>query len=183
MKKRFYTTVITVVVSLTIGGLLGLVDNQNHNASTQNSNSIFLAEESSSPSSPVPIIPAVPSYYLTEAYDPTRETPAFTDHAQLTTQPTTIPKEENQTSEIDVVIDNDSQSKPPISYSDPIPQGFYITIYQGRVAVIGEGEQTPQAIYDVSVKMLPEPDQNALAHGIYAKDYQTALTLVEDYIS
>lgn len=61
--------------------------------------------------------------------------------------------------------------------------GYYIKDYQGRVAVLKDGSQVPEMIFDIPTKMLPELDRIELARGIYVESYEEMLKLVEDYIS
>ena len=41
----------------------------------------------------------------------------------------------------------------------------------------------PRMEFDVPVRVLPEFDQRQLEAGIYVEDYQTLVSLIEDYIS
>lgn len=61
--------------------------------------------------------------------------------------------------------------------------GYLLRAYEGRIAVFREGSTTPDLIFDVYTRMLPQPDQAALEVGILVQDYEELTRLIEDYIS
>jgi|GEM_PF-1171309 len=61
--------------------------------------------------------------------------------------------------------------------------GYWLRSSGGRIGVFVEGESEPQLVLDVYVGTLPEADRRALEEGIFVPDYQTLLSLVEDYVS
>ena len=73
------------------------------------------------------------------------------------------------------ITDNSSSSQPV--------SGYYIKEYKGRVAVVRAGNDTPEMIFDIHTKMLPDLDRKQLSDGIYVESYEEMLRLVEDYIS
>ena len=66
----------------------------------------------------------------------------------------------------------------------PEPQGGYrLQSYNGRLAIFREGSDTPEMIFDVYTRLLPQADRERLEQGITAPDYETLTRLIEDYIS
>ena len=66
----------------------------------------------------------------------------------------------------------------------PEPQGGYrLQSYNGRLAIFREGSDTPEMIFDVYTRLLPQADRDWLEQGITAPDYETLTRLIEDYIS
>ena len=66
----------------------------------------------------------------------------------------------------------------------PEPQGGYrLQSYNGRLAIFREGSDTPEMIFDVYTRLLPQADRDRLEQGITAPDYETLTRLIEDYIS
>lgn len=65
----------------------------------------------------------------------------------------------------------------------PITTGYLLREHEGRIAVFREGAKTPELIFDVYTRMLPEPDRAALKAGIAVQDYEELTRLIEDYIS
>lgn len=53
----------------------------------------------------------------------------------------------------------------------------------GRLAVFVKGNDEAQMVFDAAVRQLPEYDQRQLEQGIYVRDYETLVRLIEDYIS
>lgn len=75
---------------------------------------------------------------------------------------------------------------PPIEKEpEPIhsPSGYLLRSYDGRLAVFREGSDTPEMIFDVYTRLLPQSDRERLEEGISAPDYETLTRLIEDYIS
>ena len=64
-----------------------------------------------------------------------------------------------------------------------VREGYLLRDYHGRLAVVKAGEETPEMIFDVYTKTLPEADQSMLAEGIYVESYEELLSLIEDYVS
>ena len=65
----------------------------------------------------------------------------------------------------------------------PSPSGYLLRSYDGRLAVFREGSDTPEMIFDVYTRLLPQSDRERLEEGISAPDYETLTRLIEDYIS
>ena len=65
----------------------------------------------------------------------------------------------------------------------PSPSGYLLRSYDGRLAVFREGSDTPEMIFDVYTRLLPQSDRERLEDGISAPDYETLTRLIEDYIS
>ena len=67
---------------------------------------------------------------------------------------------------------------------EPEPQsGYRLQSYNGRLAIFREGSDTPEMIFDVYTRLLPQADRERLEQGITAPDYETLTRLIEDYIS
>ena len=72
----------------------------------------------------------------------------------------------------------------PISPAQPqSPAGYLLRDYEGRLAIFREESNTPEMIFDVYTRLLPQADQERLTEGISAPDYETLTRLIEDYIS
>jgi len=54
---------------------------------------------------------------------------------------------------------------------------------EGRLAVYTIGKETPDLVFDVYIKYLPQMDQEALKEGIVIQDYGELTKRIEDYIS
>ena len=63
------------------------------------------------------------------------------------------------------------------------PEGYLLRDYEGRLAIFREESNTPEMIFDVYTRLLPQADQERLTEGISAPDYETLTRLIEDYIS
>ena len=77
-------------------------------------------------------------------------------------------------------------AEPPVDTQpqEPEPQGGYrLQSYNGRLAIFREGSDTPEMIFDVYTRLLPQADRDRLEQGITAPDYETLTRLIEDYIS
>lgn len=74
-----------------------------------------------------------------------------------------------------------------ISESAPAPSAggaaYLLRAYEGKLAVFTEDLVTPDLVFDVYVRTLPEADQKQLERGIRAGSYEDLTKLVEDYIS
>ncbi len=95
--------------------------------------------------------------------------------AQPEPQPTPDPQETLQPAE------------PPIEPDEPepvqSPAGYVLRSYEGRLAIFREGSDTPEMIFDVYTRLLPQADRERLEAGITAPDYETLTRLIEDYTS
>ncbi len=60
---------------------------------------------------------------------------------------------------------------------------YVLRAQEGRLVVYMKGETEPRMEFDVPVRVLPEFDQRQLEAGIYVEDYQTLVSVIEDYIS
>ena len=63
------------------------------------------------------------------------------------------------------------------------PAGYVLRGYEGRLAIFREGSDTPEMIFDVYTRLLPQADRERLEAGITAPDYETLTRLIEDYTS
>ncbi|HAL10781.1 MAG TPA: hypothetical protein DCP22_00465, partial [Ruminococcaceae bacterium] len=64
----------------------------------------------------------------------------------------------------------------PVTEEPQLPQspaGYLLRDYEGRLAIFREGNDTPEMIFDVYTRLLPSADQERLAAGISAPDYET----------
>lgn len=62
-------------------------------------------------------------------------------------------------------------------------ESYLLRAYEGKLAVFTEDLVTPDLIFDVYVRTLPEYDREQLERGIRAASYEELTKLVEDYIS
>lgn len=62
-------------------------------------------------------------------------------------------------------------------------QEYLLRAYEGKLAVFTEDLVTPDLVFDVYVRTLPETDQQQLQRGIWVASYDKLTELVEDYIS
>ncbi len=60
---------------------------------------------------------------------------------------------------------------------------YCIKIVDDKLTVIKNDEKTPEMIFDISVKMLPEYDRQKLKDGVYVYSYDELLKKIEDYTS
>lgn len=60
---------------------------------------------------------------------------------------------------------------------------YLLRAYDGKLAIFTSDLVTPDLVFDVYVRTLPEYDQEQLARGVRAKSYEDLTKLVEDYIS
>ena len=74
------------------------------------------------------------------------------------------------------------EDAPPPSSEQP-PAGYYIRDWNGRVSIIRDGEETPEMIFDIYTRLLPEYDQQQLKEGLYVESYEELTAMIEDYIS
>lgn len=80
-----------------------------------------------------------------------------------------------------LVSDVPLTEKPPTQAQEEYQ--YILRISQGQLAVFLKGEETAQMVFDVPIATLPAFDQQQLEEGVYAKDYQQLVSLIEDYIS
>ncbi len=79
--------------------------------------------------------------------------------------------------------------QPPVSASqrenspEPPTAGYFLRAFDGKIGVFVGQNPEPDFLLDVSVKYLPEYDQEQLAKGVYAENYDILMTLMEDYNS
>ena len=94
--------------------------------------------------------------------------------AQPEPQPTPDPQETLQPAE-----------NPITDEPEPVqsPGGYVLRSYEGRLAIFREGSDTPEMIFDVYTRLLPQADRERLEAGITAPDYETLTRLIEDYTS
>lgn len=94
--------------------------------------------------------------------------------AQPEPQPTPDPQETLQPAE-----------NPITDEPEPVqsPAGYVLRSYEGRLAIFREGSDTPEMIFDVYTRLLPQADRERLEAGITAPDYETLTRLIEDYTS
>lgn len=67
-----------------------------------------------------------------------------------------------------------------------VPVGDYQYVlkdYGGKLAVFEADSVTPDIVFNVYVKNLPEFDAGELASGVYVRDSEELGRLIEDYIS
>ena len=95
--------------------------------------------------------------------------------AQPEPQPTPDPQEALQPAETPIEPD---EPEPVQS-----PAGYVLRSYEGRLAIFREGGDTPEMIFDVYTRLLPQADRERLEAGITAPDYETLTRLIEDYTS
>lgn len=95
--------------------------------------------------------------------------------AQPEPQPTPDPQETLQPAEAPIEPD---EPEPVQS-----PAGYVLRSYEGRLAIFREGGDTPEMIFDVYTRLLPQADRERLEAGITAPDYETLTRLIEDYTS
>ncbi len=69
--------------------------------------------------------------------------------------------------------------------ADNVKEGYYISGYEGVLAVYREADrEKPLIIFeDVYLHSLPEYDRRQLEEGVYAESYAALSELIEDYIS
>ena len=60
---------------------------------------------------------------------------------------------------------------------------YLLRAYEGKLAVFTKDLVTPDLVFDVYVRTLPETDQEQLQRGIWVASYDKLTELVEDYIS
>ena len=65
----------------------------------------------------------------------------------------------------------------------PDPAGYVLRSYNGRLAIFQSGSESPEMIFDVYTRLLPQADRERLESGISAPDYETLARLIEDYTS
>jgi hypothetical protein len=68
-------------------------------------------------------------------------------------------------------------SAPPEDYQ------YTLGVCDDQLAVYRKGSDTPEQLFDVSVRTLPQLDQRLVAEGFRVREYAALVTLIEDYIS
>lgn len=80
----------------------------------------------------------------------------------------------------------DADEPSSVSESAPAASGgesYLLRAYEGKLAVFTSDLVTPDLVFDVYVRTLPEYDQEQLERGIRVGTYEELTGLVEDYIS
>ncbi len=67
--------------------------------------------------------------------------------------------------------------------SSSATEGYWLRSDEGRLGVFLEGSDTPEMVFDVYIKHLPQADRLALEQGLYVEGYEQLVGLIEDYIS
>lgn len=81
-------------------------------------------------------------------------------------------------------IDAGENSSSEQSVSEvPVEANYLLREYDGKLAVFTEDLVTPDLVFEVYVRTLPESDQALLQRGIRAASFDELTRLVEDYIS
>lgn len=60
---------------------------------------------------------------------------------------------------------------------------YLLRSYEGKLAVFTTDLVTPDLVFEVYTKTLPDYDQEQLERGVRARSYEELTALVEDYIS
>ncbi len=60
---------------------------------------------------------------------------------------------------------------------------YTIKEYEGKIAVFMGEKQKPEIVFDRYVHLLPDLDRKEIREGVIAEDYETLLSLIEDYTS
>ncbi len=74
----------------------------------------------------------------------------------------------------------------PRAHSAEVPEAaapestYVLREYDGRIAVYCGRHAEPAAVTDIEVRLLPEPDRQALSRGIGAEDPRSLCMLLED---
>lgn len=61
--------------------------------------------------------------------------------------------------------------------------GFYLGIYEGRLAIWEDGHNNPTMILPYKASLFPKEDQNRLNDGIPFESHDELTELLEDFIS
>ena len=83
-------------------------------------------------------------------------------------------------------IEHGSKPEPALVAESSVPIGDYQYVlrdYGGKLAVFEADSVTPDIVFDVYIKNLPEFDIKELQTGVYARDTEELNRLIEDYIS
>ena len=67
--------------------------------------------------------------------------------------------------------------------SDAQKSRYLLGQKDGRLAVFLDGGEEPEIVFNIYLHHLPDVDRMRLEEGIAVSDYQTLLTLIEDYTS
>lgn len=76
-----------------------------------------------------------------------------------------------------------SNRAPEILTTAHAPQYYYLREYNGKVAVFSEDGKTPDTVYDVYLRNLPDEDRKLLENGLRANNEDELQKLIEDYTS
>ena len=60
---------------------------------------------------------------------------------------------------------------------------YWLRDYNGYLAVFGKESESPELIFQVFTRNLPQYDQQALQDGIGVRDYEELVARIEDFIS
>ena len=83
-------------------------------------------------------------------------------------------------------IEHGSKPEPALVAESSVPIGDYQYVlrdYGGKLAVFEADSVTPDIVFDVYIKNLPEFDIKELQTGVYARDTEELNRLIEYYIS
>lgn len=77
----------------------------------------------------------------------------------------------------------DSSIPEPVNSEDTSDYPYMLRTYEGKLAVFTDDPVTPDMVFEVYVRTLPEQDQEELRLGIPVKTFEELNALVEDFIS
>ena len=107
--------------------------------------------------------------------------------SNTTTPGTAVPKENSieaaSSSNRGEMVAAAGENESSAMTEEPASSGYTLRDYNGKVAVFPTGGTTPEMVFDVYTRMLPQADQQRLKDGIYVESYEELIQLVEDYIS
>ncbi|MCI8648854.1 MAG: hypothetical protein HFG20_01925 [Anaerotruncus sp.] len=75
-----------------------------------------------------------------------------------------------------------SMPAPPV-VEDTTGYPYLLRTYEGKLAIFTNDLVTPDLVFDVYVKTLPEYDREELERGVRVEDYEKLIARIEDYIS
>lgn len=70
-----------------------------------------------------------------------------------------------------------------ISVSEEEQYEYMIKEFNEKLAVFKKGSETPEMVFDVFIHHLPEYDRAKIEDGVKVKDYETLVSLLQDYTS
>ena len=112
--------------------------------------------------------------------------PAAESQSQEDTREAGLPAEESKPESESSPASTPSEASREEAPAEPSEQpsaGYYIRDWNGRVCIIRDGEETPEMIFDIYTRLLPEYDQQQLQKGLYVESYEELTAMIEDYIS